>query len=29
MKEPKDFQPLLSQEAPPEVERMGLTWLIG
>jgi hypothetical protein len=29
MKEPNDFQPLLSQEAPPEVERMGLTWLIG
>ncbi|MCG6133774.1 MAG: M50 family metallopeptidase [Nostoc sp. LLA-1] len=29
MKEPgKNFEPLLSREAPPEVERMGLTWLI-
>jgi Peptidase M50B-like len=25
---PKDFENLLPQEAPPEVERMGLTWLI-
>ncbi|MBH8562160.1 M50 family metallopeptidase [Nostoc sp. CENA67] len=23
----KDFEPLLTKEAPPEVERMGLTWL--
>ncbi|WP_413199448.1 M50 family metallopeptidase [Nostoc piscinale] len=29
MKEPsKDFATLLSTEAPPEVERMGLTWLV-
>lgn len=29
MREPgKEFQPLLAKEAPPEVERMGLTWLI-
>ena len=29
MKEPKkDFESLLNREAPPEVERMGLTWLI-
>jgi len=29
MREPgKDFQTLLSREAPPEVERMGLTWLV-
>ncbi|MDZ8051147.1 MAG: M50 family metallopeptidase [Aulosira sp. ZfuVER01] len=29
MREPgKDFENLLPQEAPPEVERMGLTWLI-
>jgi hypothetical protein len=29
MREPrKDFQPLLAKEAPPEVERMGLTWLM-
>ncbi|RCJ38310.1 peptidase M50 [Nostoc minutum NIES-26] len=28
MTEPgKDFEPLLAREAPPEVERMGLTWL--
>ncbi|QSJ14505.1 M50 family metallopeptidase [Nostoc sp. UHCC 0702] len=28
MSEPgKDFKPLLTREAPPEVERMGLTWL--
>ncbi|MEA5549553.1 M50 family metallopeptidase [Anabaena cylindrica UHCC 0172] len=29
MREPKDFSPFLSQEAPSEVERMGLTWLVG
>jgi Peptidase M50B-like len=29
MREPKDFASLLAQEAPPEVERMGLTWLVG
>ncbi|BAZ54225.1 hypothetical protein NIES4103_69100 (plasmid) [Nostoc sp. NIES-4103] len=29
MSEPgKDFEPLLTREAPPEVERMGLTWLM-
>jgi hypothetical protein len=29
MKEPgKNFETLLSREAPPEVERMGLTWLV-
>lgn len=29
MREPgKDFEPLIAKEAPPEVERMGLTWLI-
>lgn len=29
MREPgKEFQPLLTKVAPPEVERMGLTWLI-
>jgi Peptidase M50B-like len=29
MSEPrKDFETLLNQEAPPEIERMGLTWLI-
>ncbi len=28
MREPgKDFEPLLAKEAPPQVERMGLTWL--
>ncbi|MBD6616301.1 M50 family metallopeptidase [Komarekiella sp. 'clone 1'] len=25
----KDFEPLINREAPPVVERMGLTWLIG
>jgi hypothetical protein len=25
----QNFQPFLNQEAPPEVERMGLTWLVG
>ncbi|MBK1986869.1 M50 family metallopeptidase [Sphaerospermopsis aphanizomenoides BCCUSP55] len=29
MSKPQDFPSLLTQEAPPEVERMGLTWLIG
>jgi hypothetical protein len=30
MREPnKDFQPLIAQEAPPEVESMGLIWLLG
>ncbi|TAF04351.1 MAG: M50 family peptidase [Nostocales cyanobacterium] len=29
MREPKDFQSLLTQTAPPEVQRMGLTWLVG
>jgi Peptidase M50B-like len=29
MREPKDFQPFLTQEAPAEVESMGLNWLIG
>ncbi|MBH8556401.1 M50 family metallopeptidase [Nostocaceae cyanobacterium CENA357] len=30
MREPgKDFEPLLAKEAPPQVERMGLTWLTG
>ncbi|MBD2626664.1 M50 family metallopeptidase [Trichormus variabilis] len=29
MREPKDFPPFLTQEAPVEVERMGLNWLIG
>lgn len=29
MREPgKNFEPLISKEAPPEVERMGLTWLV-
>ncbi|AFZ57760.1 M50 family metallopeptidase [Anabaena cylindrica FACHB-243] len=29
MRQPKDFPPFLSQEAPSEIERMGLTWLVG
>ncbi|MBD2146850.1 M50 family metallopeptidase [Sphaerospermopsis sp. FACHB-1194] len=29
MREPKNFSSLLTQEAPPEVERMGLSWLVG
>ncbi|MBW4683749.1 MAG: M50 family metallopeptidase [Komarekiella atlantica HA4396-MV6] len=28
-KSSKDFEPLINREAPPVVERMGLTWLIG
>ncbi len=29
MREPKNFSSLLTPEAPPEVERMGLSWLVG
>lgn len=29
MRDKKDFQPFLTQEAPPELERMGLNWLVG
>lgn len=29
MREPKDFLSFLNQEPPPELERMGLNWLIG
>ncbi|MBD2135557.1 M50 family metallopeptidase [Sphaerospermopsis sp. FACHB-1094] len=29
MREPKNFSSLLTEEAPPEVERMGLSWLVG
>lgn len=29
MREPKNFPSLLTQEVPPQVERMGLTWLVG
>jgi hypothetical protein len=29
MQEPENVRSLLTQEAPPEVERMGLTWLVG
>jgi hypothetical protein len=29
MRDKKDFPPFLSQEAPPELEKMGLNWLVG